>query len=54
MKCNKLFRGGFDYPIVRYSLDNVSFKKIKIKFWLIPIGQDKFYIIKNWDRNRKI
>ncbi|MDD2699205.1 MAG: membrane protein insertion efficiency factor YidD [Arcobacteraceae bacterium] len=53
LSCNKLFRGGFDYPKVRYKLNNVIFKKIKIKFWLIPTGDGRFYIIKNWDRNRK-
>lgn len=53
LSCNKFFRGGFDYPIVRYNLNNVSFKKIKIKCWLIPVGEGKFYIVKNWDRNRK-
>ncbi|MCI0500377.1 MAG: membrane protein insertion efficiency factor YidD [Epsilonproteobacteria bacterium] len=53
LSCNKLSQGGFDYPKVRHNLNNVIFKKIKIKFWLIPTEDGRFYIIKNWDRNRK-
>jgi len=53
LSCNKLFEGGFDYPKVKYKINNVIFKKIKIKFWLIPINNDKYYVIKNWDRNRQ-
>lgn len=53
LSCNKLFSGGFDYPKVDYKINNVIFKKIKIKFWLIPTEDGRFYIIKNWDRNRK-
>lgn len=53
LRCNKLFKGGFDYPKVTYKLNNVIFKKIKIRFWLIPADDDRFYIIKNWDRNRQ-
>jgi putative membrane protein insertion efficiency factor len=50
-RCNPLFEGGFDYPLIKLSLNNKDFKKIKIKYWLIPAGDDKYYIIKNWDRN---
>lgn len=49
LKCNQLFDGGFDYPIINYKLNNQSFKKIKVKYWLIPMQNGKFKIIKNWD-----
>jgi hypothetical protein len=46
-----LFEGGFDYPLIKLTLNNKEFKKIKVKYWLIPAGDNKYYIIKNWDRN---
>lgn len=54
LKCNQLFPGGFDYPVVKMNtLKANTRKKIKIKYWLIPVGKDEKYfkIIQNWDRN---
>lgn len=51
--CNPLFKGGFDHPVIKLSLNNQVFKKIKIKYWLIPAGDNKYYVIKNWDRNNR-
>jgi len=54
LKCNQLFPGGFDYPIVKKNnLEVTTNKKIKVKYWYIPIHKDAKYfkIIKNWDRN---
>ncbi|MEA1914348.1 MAG: membrane protein insertion efficiency factor YidD [Campylobacterota bacterium] len=54
LKCNQLFPGGFDYPIVKMNrLKANTGKKIKIKYWLIPVDKDEKYfkIIQNWDRN---
>jgi len=48
LKCNQLFAGGFDYPIVKLiKHNNVSFKKITIKYWFVPINNNRFYVIKN-------
>jgi putative membrane protein insertion efficiency factor len=54
LKCNQLFPGGFDYPIVKKNkLEANTYKKIRVKYWYIPINKDAKYfkIIKNWDRN---
>ena len=48
LKCNQLFDGGFDYPIVKLNtLQNVHFEKIKIKYWLVPVSKNKYYVVKN-------
>jgi len=56
LKCNQLFDGGFDYPIVKITKhNNLTFKKIKINYWLIPINHELFYVVKNrkWkEKNR--
>lgn len=47
IKCNQLFKGGINHPIVKMKVKNIVFgKKINIAFWLIPISNDKFYVIK--------
>jgi putative membrane protein insertion efficiency factor len=51
LKCNQLFIGGFDHPIIKYKVNKGNFNKIKVIYWLIPIQNGKYKIIKNWDRN---
>ncbi len=54
LKCNQLFPGGFDYPVIKINhLQPNTTKKINIKYWLIPEkdGSNYYKIIKNWDRN---
>jgi putative membrane protein insertion efficiency factor len=46
LSCNQFFRGGFDYPTTKCPLSNKSFKKITVKYWLIPKG-DRCIIVKN-------
>ncbi|MCJ8325829.1 MAG: membrane protein insertion efficiency factor YidD [Campylobacterales bacterium] len=56
LKCNQLFDGGFDYPIIKmYKKKNIKFKKIKIIYWLVPINHDRFLVIKNreWKEKKK-
>ncbi|MCK5294377.1 MAG: membrane protein insertion efficiency factor YidD [Arcobacteraceae bacterium] len=53
LKCNQLFDGGFDHPIIKYQVNKGNFNKIKIKYWLIPMQNSKFKIVKNWDRDIK-
>ncbi len=48
LKCNQLFAGGFDYPVIKLNkLQNVNFEKIKIKYWYIPRGNNKYFVLKN-------
>lgn len=56
LRCNQLFEGGFDYPIVKidkkkfkisYTFKDNFCKLIKIKYWYIPIKDNKYIIIKN-------
>jgi len=54
LKCNQLFKGGFDYPITKFvKHNNINFKKIKVKYWLVPTKHNKYLIIKNqeWKNN---
>lgn len=60
LRCNPLFDGGFDYPIVKLHINNIkqiyifkhNFCKLtKIKYWLVPIENNKYFIIKNWEYN---
>lgn len=52
LRCNPLFAGGIDYPRVNFKANNIIFTKIKVEYWLIPDGYGKFFVIKNWDRNK--
>ena len=49
LRCNQLFEGGFDYPLIKYSPNKCNFKKIRVKYWLIPISNGKYKVIKNWN-----
>jgi putative membrane protein insertion efficiency factor len=56
LKCNQLFPGGFDYPEVKIvKHNNIHFKRIKIIYWLIPVNNDKYLIVKNreWKNNNE-
>lgn len=51
LKCNKLFEGGIDYPVVRYtkpSLLLLSREIIKITYWIVQKEKKNFYIIKGF------
>ena len=52
LKCNPLFDGGFDYPKVNFTPKKIVFTKICVEYWLIPDGHGKFFVIKNWERNK--
>ncbi len=53
LKCNQLFDGGFDYPTVKHSFKNIKkyefIKLSDIKYWYIPIQNNNYKIIKNWE-----
>lgn len=48
LKCNQLFSGGFNYPTTRLKVKKIKFKKINVKYWLVPTADNKFFILKNW------
>lgn len=49
LKCNPFYKFGFDYPIVikneipKSKINN----NIKILFWFIPIGNNRYFLIKS-------
>lgn len=60
LKCNQLFKGGIDYPIIKYSkprlMNLIDFNrylgKIKINYWIIPLDinqKNNYYIVKDLD-----
>ena len=56
LKCNPLFEGGFDYPKIKCISDkktDLKFKKIKIKYWKIPIDNNYCLVLQHinkWDK----
>jgi len=49
LRCNQLFEGGIEYPIIkkkRFVSKNMGIEEIK--YWLVPKGNDRYYIIKNF------
>jgi len=62
LRCNQLFAGGIDYPVVRYcppyrplSPDfNRAYGTINITYWLVPKLPRKglYYVIKDFDADR--
>jgi len=52
LRCNQLFAGGIDYPIVDYTppkLLCLSQNLTKIKYWFVPKEQNLFYVIKDYE-----
>ncbi len=51
LRCNQLFKGGIDFPVVTKKLkfDTFFIKKPVIKYWLVPLhkkNKDKYILIK--------
>lgn len=56
LRCNQLFNGGIDYPVVKYKIQNTKIlntnkKQKNIDFWLIPKDKNNFYVIKSLRKN---
>lgn len=53
LRCNQLFKGGIDYPVISKNFDSffISNQNLKshIAFWFVPYKKNKFYVIKNLD-----
>ncbi len=54
LRCNQLFRGGIDYPIVKKRFTRISYTKrfeksfVKVSFWLVPKDRYNFYVVKSF------
>jgi putative membrane protein insertion efficiency factor len=46
LRCNQLFKGGIDYPVVSKEFTPFFGKKIQVKYWLIPYKKNKYIVIK--------
>ena len=51
LRCNQLFPGGIDYPVISKSFQNylvtpLSLNSADIKFWFVPKNSKSFYVIK--------
>jgi len=53
LRCNQLFAGGIDYPLVNLDTKNVLYKKIDVKYWYVKSKKNKYLLIKNKDWNIK-
>jgi putative membrane protein insertion efficiency factor len=53
LRCNPWFRGGIDYPKISFKANNIVFTKIKVEYWLVPDGDGRYFVIKNWERNKQ-
>lgn len=48
LRCNQLFSGGLDYPVITLHKINIQKGvKMDIAFWLVPKEKNKYYIIRN-------
>ena len=49
LKCNQLFDGGIEYPLLyKLTLKPSKLNVDTIKYWLVPNKKNQFYIIKNF------
>ena len=49
LRCNQLFAGGIDYPIIQYKPTKLLKEpplNFKIKYWFFPKEKNSFYVIK--------
>ncbi|MCK4441878.1 MAG: membrane protein insertion efficiency factor YidD [Sulfurovaceae bacterium] len=55
LKCNQLFEGGIDYPIIEYKTSKLlslcNRFDIKIKYWIVPKKGKEFFVIKDFSFN---
>lgn len=57
LRCNQLFAGGIDYPVIRYNPPKFSlhkpyinndYGKIKIRYWFVPKTEELYYVVKDF------
>ena len=52
LRCNQLFEGGIDYPVITYTppkLLCLAKKRPKITYWFVPKEKYNFYVIKDYE-----
>jgi len=51
LRCNQLFAGGIDYPLIAYKKPKLLelSQNIKIKYWFIPKEKNLFYLVKDFN-----
>ncbi len=60
LRCNQLFRGGIDYPVVIKKFEKSFLKNgnmfrnkdFSIEYWFVPKKGDKFYLIKSFKKEK--
>ena len=51
LKCNQLFDGGIDYPLLYNPKLKPNCKNMgKIKYWIVPKGKNSYYLIKQFTK----
>ena len=59
LRCNQLFPGGIDYPVITKSFRKNSFAlntpqhSVNIRFWFVPKNEKSFYVIKAFNQSQK-
>ncbi len=57
LRCNQLFNGGIDYPVVTYKPVRASYikpninnnyGKIEIIYWFVPKSTNRYFVIKDF------
>jgi putative membrane protein insertion efficiency factor len=50
LRCNQLFEGGIDYPIIKYKIPKMMelSQHNNIKYWLVPKEKKLFYLLKDF------
>ena len=52
LRCNQLFEGGIDYPIVQYKIPKLLClcqATRDIKYWFVPKEKNLFYVVKDYN-----
>lgn len=52
LRCNQLFKGGIDYPVICKKFSSFSIfthSRPSVSFWFVPYKENKFYVIKVLD-----
>ena len=53
LRCNQLFAGGIDHPVIKKKFSCVYPPRNKIeniKFWYIPKDKNRYYIVKSFNK----